>query len=97
MGIQADDSYEVLISFNKSFYVELKRILFKQGISVPAYLGYLVQLTSLGDTRMNELLSEARSYITNTETLEKSQKQLLHRTDDESLFNLIEESSPMKG
>jgi hypothetical protein len=89
--IQSEPRIATRLDFDKSFYKELRKIMFRHGLSVQEYFSYLIQLTVTGDQRIHDLLMEAKK---NSATNISGSSQEIVNTDSESLFNLIEESSP---
>jgi hypothetical protein len=88
--IETEPRISVRLDLDKSFYKELRKILFKHGLSVQEYFSYLIQLTVTGDQKVHNLLMEAKKTNANNAAM----KQEIVHTDSESLFSLIEESSP---
>lgn len=86
--IESDPRICVRLDFDKSFYKELRRIVFRNGLSVQEFLSYLIQQAVTGDQRIHDMLAEAKMQERNPQGTE-----IVH-TDVESLFNLIEGSSP---
>jgi len=75
----------VKLTVDLGFYVELKKILFRNGISMNELLSYVIQAIVTGDPRAHQMLDEAKRA--------RSQKEIsdIVHTDDESLYNIIEE------
>ncbi len=90
MAIDTEPRISVRLDFDRSFYKELRKSLFKQGISAQEFFSYVIQLIVTGDKRIHEMLQEARM-AQGTNSVASG---IIH-TDAESLFNIIEESSPL--
>ena len=83
--IVAEERRNLLIGLNKFFLLELKKILWKHGISAQEFLTYVIRLLVTGDQRLYDILLEAKKSRARNESLN-----LVH-TDEESLYNLIEQ------
>lgn len=86
---QLDRRISTRLDFDKTFYKELRKVLFRNGISLQEFFSYVIQLTVTGDERLHEILIELKKAQQNKEIKDE----IVH-TDAESLFNLIEGSSP---
>lgn len=76
---------QIRLAFDQAYYVELKRILFRSGISLNEFFSHVIQQLVTGDPKTHELLEGALKARTAREISD-----IVH-TDDESLYNLIEE------
>lgn len=63
---------------------EARKLLWKHGVTVQEFLGYVAYLLATGDKRAFELLTEAKKAKAKEQTLN------IQHTDEESLYNLIE-------
>ena len=68
--------------------VELKRALFRNGLTAHQFFAYVVQQISISDARLEEILGEAKEY--------KRQQIIdgkIERVDPETLYALIEDTN----
>lgn len=75
-----------MVALNKFFLLELRKILWKHQISPQEFLSYVIKLLVTGDQRVYDILIEAKKTRAKDEVFN-----IIH-TDEESLYNLIEQS-----
>lgn len=67
--------------------LELKRALFRYGLTAHQFFGYVIDQIAVGDSRLEELLSEAQNY--------KKQRildgKIVKKIDPETLYSLIQD------
>lgn len=83
--IVAEVKNKVLVSLNRFFLVQARKTLWRHGLSVQAFLSYVLELLGRGDPRIDVFVAEAKRSKT------EEQKINLVHTDDESLYHLIEQ------
>jgi hypothetical protein len=88
--IEAEETRTMVLKFNKFFWLELRKILWKHGLSGQEFFSYLIRLLATGDQRMHDLLIEAKRTRAKNEALN-----IVH-TDEESLYSLIEQGLERK-
>lgn len=80
----------VHVDVNQFTWVEVKKRLWKHGLSFQEFLSYVVHLLATGDDRVYQLLIEAK------QARAKKQVMNLTRTDEESLYALMEHLRDLK-
>lgn len=80
------DHTDTVVSLNKPFFVEFRRILFKNRLTMAAFFSYVVKQVVVGDPRIHQLLEEARE-LQAKKNLEVESR---IRNDDESLYGMIQ-------
>lgn len=84
--ILAEERKGLMIALNKFFLLELRKILWKHRISPQEFLSYVIKLLVTGDQRIYNILIEAKKARAKSEAFN-----IIH-TDEESLYNLIEQN-----
>jgi hypothetical protein len=88
VGIEIEGTKRgAMVSFDLGLYVEFKRILFRNNISINEFMAFVMKLLITGDQRVHDIISEIKNQRT---TRENEVSNIVH-TDDESLYNIIEE------
>lgn len=77
---------KIVLDFDSDSLKELRKVLFQRGLTPQQFLTYVVELVSLRDERVSELMDEA---LTNKQT--NSGKRRANKHDAELLYKLIEE------
>lgn len=77
---------KIVLDFDSDSLKELRKVLFKRGLTPQQFLTYVVELVSLRDERVSELMDEA---ITHKQT--NSGRGRANQHDAELLYKLIEE------
>ena len=77
---------KIVLDFDSDSLKELRRVLFKRGLSPQQFLTYVVELVSLRDNRVSELMDEALKHKKTN-----SGKGRANQHDAELLYQLIEE------
>jgi len=78
----------LLLHLDHPQMVELKRALFRNGLTAHQFFAYVVQQISVSDSRLEEILEEAKEY--------KRQQIIdgkVERVDPETLYRMIEETN----
>lgn len=86
--IEADRRTAVRLDIDRSFYKELRKILFRNGVSLQEFFSHITRAIVLGDATACLILEEAKKGLSVTEDYN------IRHTDVESLYNLIEGTSP---
>lgn len=77
---------EVFLSLDQDSFLELKRALFKNGLTIHQFFGYIIDRLSLNDSRLSEILIEAHNFK-KQRTLDGKEK----KPTPEVVYSLIEE------
>lgn len=80
----------VHVDVNQFTWVEVKKRLWKHGLSFQEFLSYVVHLLATGDDRVYQLLIEAK-----TSRAKEEITKIVH-TDEESLYALMEQLRDMR-
>lgn len=80
----------VHVDVNQFTWVEVKKRLWRHGLSFQEFLSYVVHLLATGDERVFQLLVEAKEARAKKEIVK-----IVH-TDEESLYSLIEQIRNLK-
>jgi signal transduction histidine kinase len=80
----------VHVDVNQFTWVEVKKRLWRHGLSFQEFLSYVVHLLATGDDRVYQLLIEAKKARAQKEVMK-----IVH-TDEESLYTLMEHLRDMK-
>lgn len=80
----------VRMDFNKFYWVELRKILWKHQISPQEFFSYVTKMLVTGDQGMHDMLNEVKAARAKSEMLD-----IVH-TDEESIYSLIEQGLSRK-
>jgi len=82
---ETEERKSIHVSLNQFTWVEMRRILWKHGLSSQIFFSYLTKLLVTGDKRLHDLLLEAKAAQGQCDT-----PSIVH-TDEDSLYSLIEQ------
>ena len=77
---------KIVFDFDSDSLKELRKVLFQRGLSPQQFLTYVVELVSLRDERMAEIMSEAVQHRKSYPSKGRS-----NQTDAEMIYKLIEQ------
>jgi len=85
------DKTKIVFDFDADSLKELRRVLFSKGLSPQQFLSYIVELVSMRDTRVEQIIDEA---VMNKDI--HRGKGRVNTTDAETIYELIKQELDVK-
>jgi len=85
------DKTKIVFDFDADSLKELRRVLFSKGLSPQQFLSYIVELVSMRDTRVEQIMDEA---VMNKDI--HRGKGRVNTTDAETIYELIKQELDVK-
>ena len=85
------DKTKIVFDFDADSLKELRRVLFSKGLSPQQFLSYIVELVSMRDTRVEQIMDEA---VMNKDIYRG--KGRINTTDAETIYELIKQELDVK-